>query len=207
VPEAAGGLTVPGVALVVFDPELEQYVTLKAEGQAITVTPGADGGEVQRFGAPPAAGGGVVDALGDDILPAPASASLGDRSLMGALPVLVGLPALPLLGLVGVELRRLLGRRGPARAVDPQARLAALPVEPAARLAALEQLFREVCAARLGVAAPALDRAQVAALGPEAAALYAALEAARYGGAAAALPPLEAQLRALISARKAGGAA
>lgn len=207
VPEAAGGLTVPGVELVVFDPELEQYVTLKAAGQAITVTPGADGGEVQRFGAPPAAGGGVVDALGDDILPAPAAASLGDRSLAGALPLLVGLPALPLLGLLGVELRRLIGRRGPPRAVDPLARLAALPAEPAARLAGLEQLFREVCAARLGVAAPALDRAQVSTLGPEAAALYAALEAARYGGAAAALPALEAQLNALITARKAGGAA
>ena len=206
VPEVEGSLTVPAVELVVFDPELGQYTTLRADGHAVQVEPGPDGGVVQRYGAPVAAGGGAVDVLGDDIAPAPAAASVGDRRAAGWAPALLGAPAVPWIGIVGVELVRALRRRAGPRKHSVDARLRALPVEPSARLIAMDTLFREVCAERLGVEAPGLDRAQVAALGASASAVYASFEAARYGGGAQSLATLEENLRAFLATAPGRGA-
>jgi hypothetical protein len=203
VPELEGTLVVPPTRLVVFDPEQEQYVTLTAPGGELLVTPGEAGGAVQRFAAAPAAGGGVVEALGDDILPAPTQVVVSDQSLRGALPLALGAPALPLLGLLGLGLRRRLAGWTP-RAAAAAPGLDALPPPGPARLLALEGLLRARCAARLGCAPPAVDRAAVAGLDAETLQLYVDLEAARYGGEHN--PALEARLIAHLRA-PAGGAA
>jgi hypothetical protein len=126
----------------------------------------------------------------------PGDASVGDHSLRAALPLALGLPTLPVLGLVGVGLRGRLRRRPIDPRVELERRLVSLPTEPVARLAALEALFREAAALRLGRPAPGLDRAAVAPLGEVALQLYADLDAARYGGMGGA--DLEARLRAFI---------
>lgn len=197
VPEREGRLSVPSTQLVVFDPELEAYVTLTAPGAEILVTPGEAGGDLQRFSGAPAAGGGVIEALGDDILPAPTQVQVRDASLGGALPLALGAPALPLLGLLGLGARRRLQGWSPKRpAAGPG--LEALPPEGPARLLALEGLLRARCAARLGCAPPAVDRAAVAGLDAETLQLYVDLEAARYGGQPD--PALEARLLAHLRA-------
>jgi len=196
VPAQVGAVTIPPVELTAFDPDAERYVTLRTEPITLNVTAGEEGaGEVTSFSG--GDGRQDVEALGDDILPAPGGARIRDRRLGAVLPWLLAAPAVPSLALVGLLLRR----RKPE--VDPRAalrdQLATLPDDPAARLLALEAVFRDACGLRLGVPGPAVTRDRVAELGEDTAALDEALSRARYGGAAA-VSGLEAQVRAFVEA-------
>jgi hypothetical protein len=196
VPEREGALTLPPVSLSVFDPDREAYVRLRSDPVEITVRPGDAGGEVASFGGDTPDQRQDVAALGDDILPAPGEARVRDRSLAAAWPLALGMGVLPLAAFAGLRLQG----RVRARPRDPKAtlraRLGSLPSNPTDRLAALELLFREAAGLRLGAAAPGIDKAQVATLGPDAARLYADLDAARYGGASVA--DLEPRVRAFV---------
>lgn len=196
VPQSEGALQIPALRIPTFDPEVGAYRELESPALTLRVAPGDGGGLVTSYAADGADRRGEVSALGDDILPVPGDASVGDHSLRAALPLALGLPTLPLLGLVGVGLRGRLRRRPIDPRVELERRLVSLPTEPVARLAALEALFREAAALRLGRPAPGLDRAAVAPLGEVALQLYADLDAARYGGMGGA--DLEARLRAFI---------
>lgn len=198
VPEREGQLVIPPVRITSFDPAAGAYVTVESEPITIEVGPGEGTGTVTSYAGGDADRRKDVQSLGDDILPAPGDARIGDRSLAAALPIALGLPALPALVWAGLLLA---GRRrrdnAPDARADLRALLAALPAAPDARLTALERAFRAAAAIQLGVPAPGLDRAAVAALGPEATDLYGALEAARYGGGAGA--DLEGRVRAFAA--------
>jgi hypothetical protein len=200
VPEAEGRLILEPVRLPVFDPAVGAYVVVESPQFTIEVSPGESGGGVTSFAGGDADQRRAVETEAVDLLPPPGDVRVADRSLRAALPVALGLPLPPLLILLGLHLRDALRRRRP----DPHAllrrRLAALPAAPDARLAALEDLFREAAGLRLGRPAAGLDRAAVAALGDEAAALYAALERARYAGLGAD-PDLEPRVRRFVEAR------
>ena len=193
VPEQEGQLTIPPVELTVFDPDAESYVTLRSDPIALDVRAGEAGmAEVSRFS--DGDGKRAIEALSDDILPPPGGATIRDRRLSAALPALLGIPLLAGLGLVG-----LWGyRRRPAQALGPSlaAQLSDLPADPAQRLARVEDIFRQAAAQRLGKDAPGLTGEDVAALGELAAALYADLSRARYGGELDAA--LEDRVRAFV---------
>lgn len=195
VPAAEGILEVPGIALSVFDPEAEAYTTITSAPLKIEVVPGEAGAsEVQRFGDGPTPTGNEVTAQGDDILPVPGAASVGDRSLQGVAPLAVGLVAAP--GLLWLAVLAA-GRRRPEDPWKPvHAALRGLPTDPTARLAALEGVFREAAGLRLSRAAPGLDESAISALGDVAVALYRDLVAARYGGAE--VSDLEARVRSFV---------
>ncbi|MCK6504576.1 BatD family protein [Myxococcota bacterium] len=204
VPTREGEVRVDPVRIPVFDPQAGRYVTLETAPVLLRVTPGqAPDGQVRHFGGPdPDATVDArqeVHALGEDILPVPGGASVRDHSLAAALPWALGLPALPGLGLLALGLDGLLRRRAPDPRAALRGRLRALPEDPAARLAALETAFREACGLRLHRPAPGLDRAAVAALGPDAAALDDDLARARYGGFSPG-GDLEARVRAFVEA-------
>jgi len=193
VPEQEGSLEIPPVRITSFDPTAGAYVSVETDPVALEVRPGEQTGVVTSY-----AGEGVdrrrdVESLGDDILPAPGQARVADRTLSAALPFALGLPAAAGLALAGVCLTGRRRRTEPDARSALRSRLADLPSEPGPRLQALERIFREAAALRLGVPAPGLDRAAVAPLGVEAVALYADLDAARYGGGATA--DLEARIR------------
>ncbi len=196
VPEAEGPLTLPPISLAVFDPGAGAYRRIETAPVSLQVLAGDAGGDLASFADGEAEAGAEVGALGDDILPAPGGVTVGDRSLAGVLPLAVGLPLVPALGLAGLGLVALRGRRGPDPWAALKARLAALPDAPAARLGALEAIFREAAGLRLGVGAPAVDAAALAPLGAGAVALFQALAAARYGGGASA--DLEARVRSFV---------
>ena len=200
VPDATGTLHLPALELSVFDPERGQYTRIAGPALDLRVGPGeAGGGEVSSFGGERADARQEVSALGDDILPAPGAPSIADRSLRGRAPLALALVGLPALGWAGIGLLGWRARRpsDPWLAIDGG--LASLPAEPGARLRALETVFREGAALRLSQTAPGLDRAAVAALGPEVEALYVDLEAARYGGAE--VDDLEARVRRFVAVR------
>ena len=196
VPEREGTLTLPPVSLSVFDPEREAYVRLRSDPVELTVLPGDAGGEVASFGGDAPDPRQDVAALGDDILPAPGDVAVRDRSLAAVWPIAMGMAALPLLAFAGLRVQR----QTQSRPEDPKAalraRLGSLPSNPTDRLAALELLFREAAGIRLGAPAPGIDKAHVATLGPDAARLYADLDAARYGGLSVA--DLEPRVRAFV---------
>lgn len=203
VPEAEGELVVPPVELVVFDPVDEAYVTVRSEPVVLQVGPGSgEDAEVSSFSEDDGPRGEEVGARGDDILPAPREASLGDATLQGALLPAAALVTLPGLAWTGLLLAGLTRREDPWRALAR--RLDALPAEPAERLGALEATFREAAALRLGRPAPGLDEAAVAELGEGALALYRDLGAARYGGLDVA--DLDARVRAFVQAGPGGAA-
>lgn len=203
VPEAEGELVVPPVELVVFDPEDEVYVTVRSEPVVLQVGPGSDeAGEVSSFSEGGARQGEEVGARGDDILPAPGEATLGDATLRGSLVPAAALVALPGLAWGGLLLGGMTRREDPWRALGR--RLDALPADPGARLGELEAVFREAAALRLGRPAPGLDEAAVAELGEEALALYRDLGAARYGGLEGS--ELDARVRAFVQAGPGGAA-
>lgn len=197
VPEAEGSLEIAPVRLSVFDPALGAYTTVESPAFRLDVAPGESAAGVTSYASGEADNRKDVAALGDDILPAPGDVRVGDRGLSAALPLAVGLPLAPLLGLLGLALRDRLARRAP----DPRAllrrRLGQLPPAPAARLAAMEDLFREAAGLRLGVAPAGLDLAAVAALGDEAAAIYRLIDQARYAGSAAG-PDLEQRVKRFV---------
>lgn len=182
VPAQAGPLTLPPLEVSVFDPDAERYVTLRTDPVTINVLPGEEGaGEVTSFSE------GVqrrdVEALGDDILPAPGDVRLRDHRLAAVLPWLLAAPSVPGLGLLGV----LLWSRRPRPGVlaGLRQKLASMPEEPGERLLVLEEVFREAAGARLGLPGPAVTRDRLAELGASAVAIDEALSRARYGGAEA----------------------
>lgn len=182
VPLVEGDLSIPPIGLSVFDPSLEAYTTISSRPITLRVrgSSGDAGGDVQRYSSGESDQRRDVEALGDDILPAPGQARVGDRTLAGVLPLVVGLPLLPILG--GLAL---LGRAWLAgRAADPWSELSrrAIPADPTERIAALSTLFRDAAALRLGCAPPEVDRTRLEALGPAVVALYTDLESARFGG-------------------------
>ena len=165
----------------------------------LQVSPGVAGGDdtIQRFSTGQGDRRRDVEALGDDILPAPGGVSVADRTFAGAVPVMASLLLLSILGALGLLVRSVVARRR----VDPWAALAMqqIPSELAARVATLSGLFREAAALRLGCAPSEIDRNRLQALGEAVVGLYADLEAARYGGGDAA--GLEARVRAFIAKR------
>jgi len=200
VPEEAGKITIPAVALVTYDPSKEAYVTVRARPVHLDVLPGEEGaGEVASFADQSGDNREAVASLDEDILPVSVDGTIADRTLLGALPGLVALPSIPALGwllltLVGVFKKR---------TVDPwvalKRRLRSLPADEAGRLAALEDIFREAAGIRLGVPAPSLDADQVASLGDEAASIYADLDRVRYGGGSA--HDLEVRIRRFMEGK------
>ena len=66
-------------------------------------------------------------------------------------------------------------------------------------MAALEDVFREWAGLRLGVPAPSLGAEQVAALGQDAADIYADLDRVRYGGGSAS--DLEDRIRRFVEGK------
>lgn len=201
VPEAEGERTLPPIELVAFDPGTEAYTALATPPLSIQVLAGDPGGELASFADGDAEQGAEVGALGDDILPAPGGATVGDRSLSGVLPLAVGLPLVPALGLLGLGLLGWRERRAPDPWAELRGRLAALPPEPGARLSALEGIFREAAGLRLGMPGPAVSEDTLQPLGAEAVALFRALSAARYGGGA------DADLTSRVTHFVAGGGA
>jgi hypothetical protein len=193
VPEQEGRLTIPPVELTVFDPDAEAYVTLRSDPISLDVLAGEAGmGEVSSFSE--ADGSRTIESLSDDILPPPGGRSIRDRRLSAALPALLGAPLMTGLGLVGLWAYR----RRPAAVLGPSfiEQLRELPADPAERLARVEDIFRQAAAQRLGKDAPGLTGADVARLGEDAAALYADLSRARYGGDLEAA--LEDRVRAFV---------
>ena len=197
VPEQEGSLTIPALAVQVFDPEMERYVTIRSKPLKIQVLPGEEGaGEVSSY-----ADGDVdqrrqVESLGDDILPVTAKGEIGNDTLEGSLAVIGVLPAVPLLtwlglGLVGWFQNRV---RDPWSVL--RASMAALPMDPEARIGALEAAFREAASLRLGIPSPSLDAQSVETLGDDAVELYADLDRARYGGAS--VSDLEERVRRFV---------
>ncbi len=200
VPEKTGILTIPPIVLVTYDPVQEEYVTVKTRSIQLNVIPGEEGaGQVASF-----ADQGVdrrenVASLEEDILPVSVDGAITDKTVMGSLPVLLTLPAVPaflwlLLSFVGLF---------QGRTVDPRSvlrrRLRTLPEDVADRLAILEDVFRELAGLQLGVPAPSLDAEQVATLGKEAADIYADLDRVRYGGGSAT--DLEARIRRFVEGK------
>ncbi len=181
VPQAPGRVEVPAIELAYFDPVAGAWARATTEPIRLEVTGEATQADVTTFDE----GGGrrSVDALGEDILPVRTEASLG-RPLPPALAATLLLPGgLALLAQGAAALGR---RRRRTETAERPLGFADLPAEPEARLAAIERIFRARVGARVGVAADALRREDLAALGPaapEAEELYRALERCRYGGA------------------------
>jgi hypothetical protein len=184
VPLTEGELVIPPIALSVFDPDQEAYVTVASSPLKLTVSPGVAGEEasVERFATGESDQRRDVEALGDDILPAPGGASISDRTFAGALPIVVGLPLLPILGGLLLAGRTLLS----SRSTDPWAELAArsIPADPAERITTLSWMFRQAASLRLGCAPAEVDRKRLEGLGEAVVQLYSDLEAARFGGGA-----------------------
>jgi hypothetical protein len=202
VPEAVGTLVVPGLQIPVFDPETEQYITLQTPPLQIVITPGEEGaGTVTSFLDEGADTRRAVESLGEDILPLTEPDKLENATLIGALPLIAGLPALPLLLWIALAANGFLASRRVDSMAVQRRRLVTLPAEAGARLAALEDIFREVAALRLGCPAPGLDVEAVAALGEEAEAIYRSLELARYGGSEEGLDPLAVRISRFVEER------
>jgi hypothetical protein len=202
VPEAVGTLVVPGLQIPVFDPETEQYITLQSPAQQIVITPGEAGaGTVTSFLDEGTDSRRAVESLGEDILPLTEPDRLENTTLIGTLPLIAGLPALPLLLWLGLAANGFLANRRLDSMAVQRRRLVTLPAEAGARLAALEDIFREVAALRLGCPAPGLDVEAVAALGEEAEAIYRSLELARYGGSEGGLDALAARISRFVEGR------
>jgi hypothetical protein len=199
VPLSEGSLTIPGIQIPVFDPELEAYVLVESPAIELQVSPGGAGGDasVQRFSNGQQDLRRDVEALGDDILPAPGAVTISDRTFSGVVPVLWMLPLLPLLGGLALMGRSFLA----SRQVDPWAVLSATPIpaEPVARVATLSSLFRQGAALRLGCAPSEVDKSRLTGLGEMVLELYADLEAARYGGGETA--GLVTRLHAFLAAK------
>src|SRR4029079_12604976 len=145
VPEEEGPLTIPGVSIPYFDPEKGTYGTLTTDTVQIVVTPGEQGGgAIASFANGDARQGRAVESLGDDILPPPSKAKVRDQTFDGSVAWMIGMPAVPLFGLLGLAGARMARGRVTAPWVRLDQRLASLPSE--GRLAALEDVFRDACA-------------------------------------------------------------
>lgn len=197
VPEVEGEIIIPGIRVPTFDPERGEYVAVQTDPMKIVVLPGEEGaGVVSSFAATGTDRRQQVQSLGEDILPVVADSGIRNRTVKAALPVLVSIPVLPgivwmILGLVGWSRGRTVDERAQLRT-----RLSTLPNGTAERLQALESIFRDAAGLRLGVPAPALERAMVADLGEDVSRLYSDLEHVRYGGGDA--EDLEVRVRRFV---------
>ncbi|HCH61886.1 MAG: hypothetical protein CL927_13850 [Deltaproteobacteria bacterium] len=185
VPLAEGTMTIPGIEIPVFDPAQGAYVTVASPPVGLRVLPGVASGDesVQRFSTGQDDRRRDVEALGDDILPAPGDITVADRTFAGALPVMALLPMLPLFGFAVLGVRAVAARRRS----DPWAELASRAVPSAAdqRMAMISSLFRDAAALRIGCTPSEIDKNRLEPLGEAVVALYLDLESARYGGGAA----------------------
>ena len=202
VPDTEGTLTVPGLEIPVFNTATERYAWLQTRPIVIEVRPGERGaGAVSSFLGEAGDARRRVESLGEDILPVTVPDRLEDATLQGALPIIVALPGIPFLLWLALVGNAWLDSRRVDPLVIQRRRLTKLPQDSAERLAVLEDVFREVAGLRLGVPAPGLDSDAVAALGGEAAAIYSALERARYGGAGAGLEVLVKRVAHFVEGR------
>lgn len=190
VPDRPGDLALPPVELSWFDPAAGSFRTERSAPLTLHVTGTASSTQISSY-----AGNNPtpkpVDALGEDILPIRATATVG-APLPGtwALGFLV-----PGLGLLAAQLAPLVKLPRRAAPVDRRVRWEELPTAPEARSAALDRIFREEAARRLGMSAEALHREDAAKLGADADGIYKELEALRYGGRGTAP---EARIRAFV---------
>lgn len=190
VPESAGRLRIDALRIPIFNPESGRYEVVAAPAVRIQVSPGDEGAGVVSSYADAGETKRAVTALGEDVLPVTTPDSVGDATLQGAWPVVLGLPTVPFL----TWLMALIVGWSARRRVDPRVallkRLGDLPAEPTARLAAIESIFLELVGLRVGATAPSVDRGIVATLGEEPLGLYDALVQARYGGVQTSLDGL-----------------
>ncbi len=204
VPTAEGSLVVPPLELSWFDPQQGSYILYELPPLALQVQPGEAGAsELASFADERPAGDGQVAALGADILPIHADVKVKDRRFHPGRPLpllLLLLPGLALGGQVALDLRVRGGRRS-RRLRAVRRRLESLPADRSERLAELDSAFREAAGLALGIPAAGVDPARLRAglpepLAAQAAALYARLEGARFGGSADA--ELEQVVRELV---------
>jgi len=182
VPATPGTLTIAPVELVVFDPEVQDYVTLRSAPQVLQVVGSDESSGLVSYDLEPEAG--APSELADDILPLHPRASLTSEA--PDLPRLAAAVAsLPWVVLIGLLLRDAV--KESTTTVDHRAQLRARATALDADLAHAEALFRDTVAWVTGVAHGAVDREVLERL-PEASradarSIYDDLDAARYGGA------------------------
>ena len=197
VPTTPGTLTLDPIELVVFDPSLGDYVTLRSAPETLQVVGSDEQSGLVSYDAEPTSTAPAE--LADDILPIHPRARMASQA--PELPsVLLGLGALPWLALLGIGARDLAGRR--SGRVDPRADLKARAKALGPDLAAAEALFRDAVGFALDLPHGAVDRAALDRL-PEAQRdparrIYEDLDAARYGGADAG--DVAARVRQLVEA-------
>ena len=183
VPEQAGPLTIPAIEIQTFDPVRGAYATIRTQPVHLTVLPGEEGaGEVASFADKGVDQREAVDSLDEDILPVSTSGRVGDRTLLGSLPLLTAIPAVPVLVWMVLSCWGLVQNRTIDPRTELKRRLRSLPSSESERIAVLEDIFREAAALCLGVPAPALDAEQAQSLGDDAHGLYTDLDRVRYGG-------------------------
>jgi hypothetical protein len=179
VPERDGELVLPERVLQFFDPVQGAYVTLVVPEERIQVSPGDPASSaLETYSAGRADRRDEVDALAEDILPIHADAGGSDLpSPWFALGLLPGFVAL---------VRQL---RPAAKDDDPRVALRRRLARDMS-LGELELVFRDCLGVALDLPAAGIERGDLEALGEdvraECVALYADLEAARYGGATVA---------------------
>ena len=183
VPSEVGTLSLEPVQLQVFDPSSGRYELLTSAGATLEVVEGEAVADLESFSDGEVDSRREVKDLGEDILtikttPSGRSAVFDPRWFLG----FGGLPGLALFGVLGAR-----WARARQQAVDPRRDLQDRLARAGEDLAELEDLFREALGLRLGKPPAGLERADLAgldeALRPRCEALYAELEAARYGGA------------------------
>ena len=200
VPEQVGDLTIPSIDLVTFDPGKEAYVTVRTRPVQLKVIPGEEGaGEVSSFADQGVDRRQAVASIDEDILPVSVDGPITDRTLLGSLPTLVAIPAIPALAWFMLSGFAALKQRTIDPRTELRRRLRGLPSDEGARVAALEDVFRELAGLRLGVPAPSLDAEQVSTLGQVAADIYADLDRVRYGGGSAL--DLEKRIRRFVEGK------
>lgn len=183
VPESPGQLTLDPLELQVFDPSVGGYVTLRTPPLTLSVQPGEQASAVASFAGPGDARQDVA-ALGEDILPVHTRVSTSPTRLRPRLAV--GVALAPWLVLGGLALTGYRARWTPRE--DPRKLLRARLDTVEATPDALESVFREALSLALKRPAAGIDRAALEGLDgglrEEATAIYADLEASRYGAGA-----------------------
>jgi hypothetical protein len=200
VPEVAGPLVIPALAIQTFDPLQDAYVEIRTQPLRLMVLPGEEGaGEVASFADKGVDQREAVASLDEDILPVSTHGGVGDRTLLGSMPLLVALPVVPVVGWMLLSCWGLVQNRRIDPRTELKRRLRALPSSESERLSALEDIFREAAGLRLGIPAPSVDAEQVQSLGELAQGLYADLDRVRYGGGDA--QDLEQRVRRFVEGK------
>lgn len=214
VPTREGPLTLPDIEIVVFSPEVGDYVTLTARGALIQVDPGEDGElDLTSFANTPDADTDVAAPAAPDTVH-PAWGSGPGRILPWAtwMPGAWLLAMLPGLGILvhtaSSQWKQRRTHQAQASAVaSPRQRLARLPPPGPQRLTALDEALRLALAQAADMPIATLERAAaLATLPPELAArverVWGVLDRARF--AADAVPAdLDAQVRDVVTALEA----